>query len=123
MFKRFLVKTTDTFKELFFIYFGTIGLIAFLFSRFEGKGYWDSLWWTFVTALTVGYGDMYPVTVGGRVVAIVVMHLVPFFIAPLIIGKVFQELVEDKNKFTDAEQENIKKKINKILDLVNKKDK
>ncbi len=29
----------------------------------------DALWWGIVTLSTVGYGDLYPVTVGGRVVA------------------------------------------------------
>lgn len=33
----------------------------------------DALWWAFVTATTVGYGDLYPVTVGGRTVAIFLM--------------------------------------------------
>lgn len=33
----------------------------------------DALWWAFVTVTTVGYGDHYPVTVAGRVLAAVLM--------------------------------------------------
>ena len=33
----------------------------------------DALWWSFVTVTTVGYGDFYPVTVGGRVTACLIM--------------------------------------------------
>lgn len=33
----------------------------------------DALWWSMVTLTTVGYGDLYPKTLGGRLIAVVVM--------------------------------------------------
>lgn len=33
----------------------------------------EALWWAFVTVTTVGYGDFYPVTTEGRVVAVLLM--------------------------------------------------
>ncbi len=33
----------------------------------------DALWWAFVTITTVGYGDKYPVTTEGRVIAAILM--------------------------------------------------
>jgi voltage-gated potassium channel len=33
----------------------------------------DALWWGYVTATTVGYGDYYPVTAGGRIAGLVML--------------------------------------------------
>jgi voltage-gated potassium channel len=33
----------------------------------------DALWWGYVTATTVGYGDQFPVTAGGRLVGLVML--------------------------------------------------
>ena len=68
---------------------GYLGLAAVLwwlfagmtFSMFERgnndniKGVDDALWWSITTLSTVGYGDLYPITPGGRVVAAATMAL------------------------------------------------
>lgn len=50
----------------------TIG-IHFLEFKKLGRTFGDSLWWTFVTATTVGYGDMTPETILGRIIAVILM--------------------------------------------------
>jgi voltage-gated potassium channel len=33
----------------------------------------DAIWWAYATITTVGYGDKYPVTTGGRIIAAMLM--------------------------------------------------
>ena len=59
---------------LVLLVFGSIAILQFEDTA-QGniKGPGDALWWAVVTLTTVGYGDRYPVTVEGRIVAVFLM--------------------------------------------------
>ena len=69
--KKFL-KTNGLIYTLIFTI--TILIISsFFISYLEKMRFIDALWWSFVTALTVGYGDISPQTGLGRLIASILM--------------------------------------------------
>lgn len=54
---------------LVLIYFSAVGIYYFENEAQPDhfSSVFDSLWWSIVTLTTVGYGDVYPITVGGKV--------------------------------------------------------
>lgn len=109
-----LYEATDTIWELFLLYFAILVVAAGAYSFFEHKSFLDALWWACVTGMTVGYGDMYPVTTGGRVVAVVLMHATVLFILPLLISRMATTLIKNNDAWTDEEQEKVKNDLKAI---------
>ncbi len=73
-------------------YVGVLALVTAFgggtaFAAAEGRDVstWDGIWWALATMTTVGYGDFYPETTLGRIIAIAVM-LVGIGVLTLVIG-------------------------------------
>jgi voltage-gated potassium channel len=55
---------------------------------------WDGVWWAVVTVTTVGYGDLYPTDVEGRIIGIALMLLGIGFIAVLT-GTIASQFIQN----------------------------
>ncbi len=65
------------FITLLLIYFSAVGIYYFE-NEAQPEHFssiFDSLWWAIITLTTVGYGDVYPITVGGKVFTFVILMI------------------------------------------------
>jgi voltage-gated potassium channel len=69
----------------------------------------DALWWSYVTITTVGYGDKYPVTTEGRVIAAVLMTVGAGLVGTFT-GFAASWFVEGRMEEQEEEEEEEKKK-------------
>lgn len=84
-----------------------------------GRTFEDALWWSLVTAFTVGYGDISPETTYGRAIAVLLMLLGISFIGVLTgtLATYFMGRVHSKtngNSLADQQIEFIKDKLDDL---------
>ena len=75
--------------SLILLYLSALGIYHFEHSAQPEnfRSIFDCLWWSVATLTTVGYGDVYPITLGGRLFTFLVLMLglgviLPFLTAP-----------------------------------------
>ena len=88
---------TRTFKFLLGLLSFSLLVTTFVFWSFEPQGltFGDILWWWVVTSTTVGYGDIVPVTIPGRIAATLVIFVGVYgytYIISLILNTVRNKL-------------------------------
>lgn len=91
---------------------------AAVFSLAEGVSYGDSLYWAFITSLSVGYGDLSPATAVGKITAVLLANIVLLVIIPILVTIFSQKAVEDRNEFNHEEQEEMKTLLRELREAV-----
>ena len=68
------------------------------------KEFGDAVWWAFVTLATVGYGDYYPVTLEGRMIAVFLMiaglafvSVIAVSVATIFLNRLEYDITKRKN--------------------------
>jgi len=108
-------------KTLMLSYALLIVVSAALYRLLEpdiAKTYGDAVWWAIVTASTVGYGDISPHTLPGRLLAGVLISIMVLLVIPLITAHFASKLIVDADAFRHEEQEELKNNLRRVKVLL-----
>lgn len=97
----FLRKTTVVHGAIIFLFIIAAGTVSFFVlehgSNSDVDSYDDALWYVIVTITTVGYGDISPESVGGRMAGAIIM-IVGVFLMSLLTASLSSIMIEKESK-------------------------
>lgn len=78
--------------------YGTTGFVYFELKAKPELSWFDGLWWSIVTVTTVGYGDYFPTTPGGRFLVAAPLMFFGIGLLGYVVSLATTALVEARNK-------------------------
>lgn len=100
------------------VFFGLAVAAGILHAVFEGNHPAEGMWWALVTLTTVGYGDISPVTLGGRITGAALM-LSGIGVLAFTTATVAAHFVEgDYRRDLHAEVQSINERLDRIEELL-----
>ena len=113
-----LLKIANSVRATVLTFLVIIVASAVLYSVCEDWGGGDAVWGAVVPATTVGYGDPYPTTAAGRILAGTLISTMVLLVVPLITAHFASKLIVDQDAFRHEEQEEIKANLRAVLAAV-----
>jgi len=107
---------TNNFHYVLWLTLVTIFLGALGMHLTEQRSFADSLWWSFVTATTVGYGDISPSTPIARIIAVILMITGIGFIG-MLTGTIATYFIKKPTEVYSYKKEVIQTINSKLLDF------
>jgi voltage-gated potassium channel len=101
-------KVTNSPGWLFVTFVVTLTTSSIVYAIVESATFLNAMYWSVVTATTLGYGDFSPHSTAGKVLTSLLICATVFLFIPMITANLASKLIVNRDAFTHEEQEEIK---------------
>jgi len=111
-------KIANSPQLLLTVFVVTMLTASVLYMISESTSFLDAVYWSLVTATTLGYGDFSPHSTFGKILTSCLITFTVFVMLPTITANVAAWLIVNRDAFTHDEQEQIKDDLREVLALL-----
>jgi voltage-gated potassium channel len=108
------VKVANSPRLLLLTFLALMITSSIIYGVAEDASFADSVYWSVVTATTLGYGDFSPHSQPGKVLTSALICLTVFLFIPTITANLASKLIVNRDAFTHEEQEEIKETLRRL---------